>query len=329
MKKTFSRRKFGVEIECIGLTTTEALHLLENNGIAANSYDDYKEWSVKEDGSIKGDYTITLSTCNNCYGVGRINDGWSGTRSCYSCLGTGKRETRTFKSCEIVSPILSGDAGLKEVEKVCKLLKANGVKVNSTCGLHVHVNSKDKTKEKILNVFNRYSRFETHIDKWMKASRRKNKNRYCFSTNGKDVYSDISLDDIVDLDNEKQQDIVKKVTSLYNVLVKKRVSNPEDKKIQKNLVDCYFNIDRHCKINLSSYYDHGTVEFRHHHGSIDHMEITNWIRFCVEFFEASTSNKLGVSDTLYTGISSKVKKYYQSKVKKPTATKTRNYKRAA
>ena len=39
---------------------------------------------------------------------------------------------------ELVSPVLEGQNGLKELKKVCWVLDACGVKVNASCGLHIH-----------------------------------------------------------------------------------------------------------------------------------------------------------------------------------------------
>ena len=42
---------------------------------------------------------------------------------------------------ELVSPILVGEAGLRELEKVCWVLDLCDVKVNESCGLHVHIDA--------------------------------------------------------------------------------------------------------------------------------------------------------------------------------------------
>ena len=42
---------------------------------------------------------------------------------------------------ELVSPILVGEAGLRELEKVCWVLDLCEVKVNESCGLHVHIDA--------------------------------------------------------------------------------------------------------------------------------------------------------------------------------------------
>jgi hypothetical protein len=42
-------------------------------------------------------------------------------------------------ACEIVSPVLKGDAGIRQVVEVVRKLEALGHRVNVSCGCHVHV----------------------------------------------------------------------------------------------------------------------------------------------------------------------------------------------
>ena len=42
---------------------------------------------------------------------------------------------------ELVSPILEGEDGLEKLERVCWVLDACNVKINGSCGLHVHMNT--------------------------------------------------------------------------------------------------------------------------------------------------------------------------------------------
>ena len=41
--------------------------------------------------------------------------------------------------------------------------------------------------------------------------------------------------------------------------------------------------DRFYRVNPKAYYRHGTVEFRHHHGTLDDKEINNWALFCKKY----------------------------------------------
>jgi hypothetical protein len=44
-----------------------------------------------------------------------------------------------FIGVEIVSPVLKGQDGLAQIKAVCDWLRSKGVKVNRSCGLHVHI----------------------------------------------------------------------------------------------------------------------------------------------------------------------------------------------
>mgnify|MGYP002225217285 FL=1 len=78
---------------------------------------------------------------------------------------------------ELVSPILVGEAGLRELEKVCWVLDLCDVKVNGSCGLHVHIDAAGFSMETWRNLALSYKHLEPVIDKFMPASRRDN--YYC------------------------------------------------------------------------------------------------------------------------------------------------------
>ena len=77
---------------------------------------------------------------------------------------------------ELVSPILVGEAGLRELEKVCWVLDLCDVRVNESCGLHVHIDAAGFSMETWHNLAS-YKHLEPVIDRFMPASRRDN--RYC------------------------------------------------------------------------------------------------------------------------------------------------------
>lgn len=71
---------------------------------------------------------------------------------------------------ELVSPILVGEAGLRELEKVCWVLDLCDVKVNESCGLHVHIDAAGFSMETWRNLSLSYKHLEPVIDKFMPAS---------------------------------------------------------------------------------------------------------------------------------------------------------------
>jgi len=47
--------------------------------------------------------------------------------------------------------------------------------------------------------------------------------------------------------------------------------------------DEYVYNDRYFKLNTASFVRHGTIEFRHHHGSLDAEEVIAWAKSCLVF----------------------------------------------
>jgi hypothetical protein len=96
------------------------------------------------------------------------------------------RRSNTYNhQIEIVSPILKGKQGLLELHKVMNKLKDmehnDEIRVDMSCGLHVHVSYAEKTMKEshLFNLVRLYSKNENHIDSVMPPSRRGNKNEYC------------------------------------------------------------------------------------------------------------------------------------------------------
>jgi hypothetical protein len=51
--------------------------------------------------------------------------------------------------------------------------------------------------------------------------------------------------------------------------------------------------ERYYKVNISAFERHGTVEFRHHQGTVNARKVCNWIKFCVNFVEETLSGGSG------------------------------------
>jgi hypothetical protein len=142
---------------------------------------------------------------------------------------------------ELVSPVLEGQNGLKELKKVCWVLDACGVKVNASCGLHIHFDAANFSLQTWKNIAISYKHIESVIDKFMPESRRNN--NYCRS-----------------LRNITEQ----KINNAQNI---------------NDLQQVAFENTRYFKVNPQSYSRHKTIEFRQHAGSINYDKISNWVLF--------------------------------------------------
>lgn len=148
---------------------------------------------------------------------------------------------------ELVSPPLAGINGMIQLKLACEALEAAGVRINRSCGLHVHHDASDFEGTTFLNLAMMYLRFEKTLDSIMAPSRRDNVNTYCQS-------------------------------NLQRIEYKERIyrQNIENSRDVDDLIE-FFDCDRKFKLNFCSYRAHGTMEFRHHQGSFEFPKIANWV----------------------------------------------------
>jgi hypothetical protein len=165
---------------------------------------------------------------------------------------------------ELVSPPLKGRDGKKQIKLACEALKEVGARVDSRCGLHVHidVNGSAFNKEQVINIPKIYERYENFLDKLMPRSRRSVNNAYCRTLKG---YT-----------HEANQYVEWRTEQDGNYTVAQIAEGPLG--------------TRYKKVNLFSYVKYGTVEFRHHSGTIEFGKIMNWIRICQAIVKASQDN---------------------------------------
>lgn len=221
-------RTFGIEIECIGLSIDRAAAALNAAGIPARA--DGRHLSNPR--------------------VGEWLAKWDGS------VGA--------SGCEVVSPVLSGEAGIEAIEKVCRALVAAGATVNQSCGLHVHVGARDLDLGAWKRLVKTYAKFEDTIDLLVAPSRRGNRNHYCQSivrpcgaTTTERVNATMA-----------EIDLARDIDGIYRALGQ----------------------SRYRKLNVASFWRHGTVEFRQHQGTVDARKATMWVRFVVAMVEAATAS---------------------------------------
>jgi len=209
-KNEITTRRFGIEIEYVGVTRDELAQALVEAGIDA-SVEHYNHstrtyWKV-----------ITDASCGY----------------------------------EVVSPILEGQDGLNQLEKVCEVMSEVGCAVNRHTGVHVHLDAADLTFLDAKHIVKRYYENETKIDSWFPRSRRANNNSYCGS--------------IATTYNLSSLDVCQGENPVRNIVQYQR--------------------GRFTKLNTQSLRSHGTIEFRQHSGSTDFSKIGNWVLFLQHFVE--------------------------------------------
>lgn len=160
---------------------------------------------------------------------------------------------------ELVSPILHGGQGLEELEKVCWVLDLCDVKVNDSCGLHVHMDTAEFDLQTWKNLILTYKRLEGVIDHFMPRSRRNN--TYC-----------------------------KRLTAITEAAIN-RASTISD-------LRAAFSNNRYHKVNLEAYARHRTVEFRQHGGSTNFTKMSTWIHFLAKMITFAKQGQVNAGTTL-------------------------------
>lgn len=258
LSQTTTKTKKIEQLLQLGLTRRQVADLVTNGnyGFVQNVYKKMLSRTVQSiPASIQLDYTFTRKfgieiEAYNCTreklaselraaGIDVAVEGYNHTTRNHWKLVTDSSLTgnNTF---ELVSPVLEGEAGLKELEKVCWVLEYCDVKVNDSCGLHIHMDAADFDLQTWKNLALSYKHLERVIDSFMPQSRRQN--YYCKGL------SSISAADI-----QAAQNI--------------------------NDLRAAFGNNRYRKVNLEAYARHRTVEFRQHSGTTNFTKMENWVRF--------------------------------------------------
>lgn len=194
---------------------------------------------------------------------------------------------------EVVSPILSGQAGLFALERAVGAITTLNPEVNKSTGYHVHIDATD-LKQAIDNgaqpvlrqvavarrkadaallaikkICVAYIIYEPAFDLLTKRSRQQHENRLCQSCRSGDSMQD----------QYRQIQRIKRAATLREVVLvmnpPTRTSNGEPHRIYK--------------LNLTNLVDgpngrgHGTIEFRQYHGTVDATEARNWVEL-LQFF---------------------------------------------
>lgn len=222
---TLPERSFGIEMEFYGATPTSVVRAAHALGVDVQ-YENYTHrvtphWKIVTDASV--------------------------TRT-----GTG-----VGQGLELVSPILSGTDGIRQLALVSRALAQAGAKVNKTCGVHVHLDTSDLSAAQIGRTVINYAMAQAAIDRILPISRRSTSyNQYC------------------------QPIPTGAIERLLGITERNQLANAM--------------YSRYHTVNLQSLSRHGTVEFRQHAGSIEAKKIAHWINLLQDL--ATFSASMGTLD---------------------------------
>ncbi len=159
----------------------------------------------------------------------------------------GAKFDETIEGMEFDSPKFRGDCGFKAISDICEFAKHNNWEINNSCGYHLHIDLSQECARNLRAVAYAYD-LTNPIWRTLVEPNREN-NTWC------------------------------------NHDVDDRMCIKELKNIGSWLDFTNYHVTRHTWINWAAYYYHGTLEIRSHEGTLDEVEICNWVNAHLTFVD--------------------------------------------
>jgi hypothetical protein len=199
---------------------------------------------------------------------------------------------------EIVSPILKGKKGLKEVQRILDVMDNNeNFEVDITCGIHVHVDVNNQSAQEIANCVKLYAKQSEYIDAILQPSRRAGGSKG--ERWARNAYNRMNIEAG---NNER----------LFNE-IDSCLENRGNTTLSQINELCSYMGGRYNAVNLNAYRKYGTVEYRQHGGSLSAEKVCNWIVFVTNLTDrACKARKIFKTETSFVktfGCSKQLKKF--------------------
>src|ERR1700682_601880 len=179
---------------------------------------------------------------------------------------------------EINTAPASGSKFVEQITEITKALKEAKAKVNSSCGMHCHVDARDMRYFDVRKLIKLYYLTEEALFSCLPQGRRDN--HYAIKC-GLDLYSAVCKSTNNKLGRH----------DLMNLLYGR------EENIKHSKQGKYVN-SRYMALNLHSWYYRGSVEFRHHHGTTEKRKALGWGGVCEALLNYASSHTEKEIDTL-------------------------------
>lgn len=227
-------QRFGIEIEMTGITRAQAAKVIAGHffGSAVHvggCYDTYtikdrqgRTWKVVSDASIR-------------------------------CEPRQGRASRNY-SVEMVSPICRYE-DIETIQEIVRKLRKSGAMVNSSCGIHIHVDASAHTPQTLRNIVNIMAAKEELLYKALQINVARE--HYCKK-------ADVAFLERMDQHRPRSMDELERLW--YNGSGGRYI---------------HYDESRYRALNLHSVFSKGTIEFRLFNSTLHAGEVKSYIQLCL------------------------------------------------
>ena len=167
----------------------------------------------------------------------------------------GNREATSSYRVEVVSPICKYE-DIPTVQEIVRQLRHNGAKVNSSCGIHIHVDASRHNPQTLRNIVNIMASKEDLLYKTLKVESWREL-QYCRK-------ADLRFLDEVNTHRPKTMEQIER--QWYN---------------GESGRNHHYDDSRYHALNLHSVFSKGTIEFRMFNSTLHAGEVKSYIQLCL------------------------------------------------
>lgn len=209
---------------------------------------------------------------------------------------------------EFVSPVFLDDSGLKQIEKLCGL----GLESNDSCGLHLHLDSRDWDWLMLRKFMTLAKMVEPEVLEIMPHQR--NNGGYCSLLR-------FDADEILDCENKHEfLAVMLNLNSSQFDRYMQQKGNKVYAMGRETVVIGGTNVSRRYEwVNVMSYFFRGSVEIRIHDGTTDYETIKNWVllwQAVVYWLKTHTLADLESMSSLWDIPNDKIVSFYEERRKR-------------
>jgi hypothetical protein len=180
----------------------------------------------------------------------------------------------------------NGDRFIAHTTAIASALSEAGASANTDCGMHCHVDARDFGWLDLFKLCKIYCKVERGL--FMLCSRSRQDNRYCMKCSHTYFFEDYKT---------FKRDLIYRLygwtpgkirpCTCYGKTHSGAHKNRDYRAFQEK--NEKYNSARYHALNLHSFFYRQTVEFRHHHGTVDAKKMQGWGMTCAAIMDAASS----------------------------------------